>query len=117
MKEIQITRGQIVWVELEGQEGSVQKGRRPYVVVSNNKANTYSPVILGAPLTSSSRKKKLPTHVSVSPEQENGLKRDSLVTVEQIFPISKDSILSVVGQVSEGVMNQVNEALKVSLAL
>lgn len=117
MKEMQITRGQVVWVELEGQGGSVQKGRRPYVVISNNKANTFSPVILGVPITSSNTKKKLPTHVSVTPEQENGLKRESLVTVEQIFPISKNSILSVVGQVSECVMIQVNEALKVSLAL
>ena len=47
-----VTKGQVLWVDLPDVEsGSVQKGRRPVVVISNNKGNQFSPVILVAPLT------------------------------------------------------------------
>ena len=115
MKQMKVTRGQVVWVELKG-EGSVQSGRRPMVVISNNRANTFSPVILCTPLTTQS-KKKIPTHVSVPSDCENGLKRDCTLMTEQLFTVDKESILSTVGRVSEGIMSQINEALKVSLAL
>ena len=44
-------------------------------------------------------------------------KRDCTLMTEQLFTVDKESILSTVGRVSEGIMSQINEALKVSLAL
>ena len=73
-----VTKGQVLWVDLPDVEsGSVQKGRRPVVVISNNKGNQFSPVILVAPLTSR-KKKHLPTHVDVFASETNGIKSVSL---------------------------------------
>ena len=83
-----VTKGQVLWVDLPDVEsGSVQKGRRPVVVISNNKGNQFSPVILVAPLTSR-KKKHLPTHVDVFANETNGIKSDSTVLCEQLFTIT-----------------------------
>ena len=48
-----IRRGDILWADLGMfPTTSVQGGVRPVIVVSNNKANTYSSVITVVPLTS-----------------------------------------------------------------
>ena len=53
-----IRRGDILWADLGMfQTTSVQGGVRPVIVVSNNKANTYSSVITVVPLTSRIYKK------------------------------------------------------------
>ena len=58
-----IRRGDILWADLGMfPTTSVQGGVRPVIVVSNNKANTYSSVITVVPLTSRIYKKRyLPT--------------------------------------------------------
>ena len=63
-----IRRGDILWADLGMfPTTSVQGGVRPVIVVSNNKANTYSSVITVVPLTSRIYKKRyLPTHVFIS---------------------------------------------------
>ena len=63
-----IRRGDILWADLGMFPiTSVQGGVRPVIVVSNNKANTYSSVITVVPLTSRIYKKRyLPTHVFIS---------------------------------------------------
>ena len=44
--------------------GSIQAGLRPVLIVSNDKANQFSPVITIVPITSKIiGKKKIPTHV------------------------------------------------------
>lgn len=112
-----VTKGQVLWVDLPDVEsGSVQKGRRPVVVISNNKGNQFSPVILVAPLTSR-KKKHLPTHVDVFANESNGIKSDSTVLCEQLFTIDKSSILDSIGRVSEEVITKINKALCISLAL
>ena len=51
-----IRRGDILWADLGMfPTTSVQGGVRPVIVVSNNKANTYSSVITVVPLTSRER--------------------------------------------------------------
>ena len=50
---MKIERGDILMVNLGQVPGtSLQSGIRPVVVVSNNKANTYSPVVTVVPFTS-----------------------------------------------------------------
>ena len=66
-KKLKIRRGDILYVDMgEEYEGSIQGGMRPMVVVSNNLANKFSPVITVVPLTSRTYKKRyLPTHVLI----------------------------------------------------
>ena len=55
---MKIERGDILMVNLGQVPGtSLQIGIRPVVVVSNNKANTYSPVVTVVPFTSRVYKK------------------------------------------------------------
>lgn len=64
---MQIKRGDILIVDLKQKSGtSLQAGIRPAIVISNNKANTYSTVITVVPLTSKIYKKRyMPTHVFI----------------------------------------------------
>lgn len=111
-----INRGQILWVDLPQAKGSVQSGCRPVIVISNDKANRFSPVLLVAPLTSRP-KKSLPTHASVSCDEIRGIYKDSTVLCEQLFTIDKNSIIDVVGRVSSDTISKINKALSISLAL
>ena len=74
---MKIERGDILMVNLGQVPGtSLQSGIRPVVVVSNNKANTYSPVVTVVPFTSRVYKKRyLPTHVFINRYEMVGLKR------------------------------------------
>ena len=43
---MKLNRGDIVIANLESvSKGSIQKYTRPYIIISNNKANQYSPVV------------------------------------------------------------------------
>lgn len=111
-----IKRGNIIWAKLEGC-GSVTQGVRPLVVVGNNKGNAFSPVILCSPITSKVKKKLLPTQVFIEGDKSYGLKKDGVIMAEQLVTVDKASILDVAGSLPYQVMESVNKALKISLAL
>lgn len=95
---MKLKRGDIVYCELDGVK-SEQCGTRPVVIVSNQLANIYSPVVIACPITSSAKSKikKLPTHVHIN---ENDIKKkkckieSSVILCEQIRSISRHRILS-----------------------
>lgn len=72
----------------------VQQGFRPVLVVSNDMANKYSPVITVVPLTSQLNKHQLPTHVLL---QDQELGKNSLALCEQILTLDKSSLKRRVG--------------------
>ena len=84
-----IKRGQIVMLDLPTVSGSVQNGLRPCVIISNNKANKFSPNVIAVPLTSRN-KKDMPTHYLLEPSKRNGLRVASTVLAEQILTVSKN---------------------------
>lgn len=113
-----LERGQIVMAELPASQGSVQGGLRPCVVVSNDKANKFSPVVICVPLSSNVNKKKLPTHAIITPnEKSNRLKRASIALCEQIITITKDSIKFPTGKLNTDECARINECMKISLSL
>ena len=71
----------------------VQHGYRPVVVVSNDSANKYSPIITVVPLTSRT-KKPLPTHVLL--HWSDGC-RTSTALCEQILTIDKNRCRRCIG--------------------
>ena len=109
-------RGDVLLIDL-GQEGkgSEQKGKRPCVVISNNRGNGFSPVLTVLSVTSP-QKAVIPTHVEIEKSKENGLTYDkSLVLAEQVRTVSKERIIRKLGSLSEEDMNKVNDAIMVSL--
>ena len=93
-----------------------QSGIRPAVVVSNNKANTHSPIVTVVPLTSKTRKRHLPTHVLIPTTAGIGLNRMSLALAEQVETLDKNRLMDYKGEItSRKVMGQITTALQVQV--
>ena len=113
---LEITRGTIIMVDLPKGNNSVQGGVRPAVVISNDRGNKFSPVLIVVPLTSRT-KKLLPTHHTIEPSMINGLSKTSIVLAEQIITIGKDTVRNIVGTLEEIDINFINRKVMTSLAL
>ena len=113
---LEITRGTIVMVDLPVGNNSVQGGTRPAVVISNDRGNKFSPVLIVVPLTSRT-KKLLPTHHTIEPSMINGLTKTSIALTEQIITIGKDMVRNIVGVLEEMDVNFINRKVMTSLAL
>lgn len=87
--------GEIYYAKLPVQPNSrVQQGYRPVLVVSNDKNNYYSTVVTVVPLTSSTTKHPLPTHVQI---EGFGLLKSSTALCEQIMPLDKYRLVQKIG--------------------
>ena len=113
---LEVTRGTIVMVDLPLGNGSVQGGTRPAVVISNDKGNKFSPVLIVVPLTSRV-KKFMPTHHTIEPSMLNGLSKTSVALAEQIITVGKDMVRNIVGTLDEIDVNFINRKVMTSLAL
>ena len=114
---MEIKRGQIWYADLSPVRGSEQGGMRPVLIISNDKGNAVSPVVIVAPITSVISKKKLPTQILIG--TESGLKYLSMVMCEQIRTIDKSRIIAKepFGEVKPYLMAAIDKALKVSLGV
>lgn len=113
-----LKRGDIVYVDLNKTAfGTNQGGKRPCVVVANNICNKHSKSIQIVPITSNLNKKKMPTHIYVKKNNLNGLEKDSIILVEAIDLISTLQITDIWGRLSDKQMNEVDEKIKLQLAL
>lgn len=115
-RPIQVRRGDIFYADLSPVVGSEQGGIRPVLVLQNNIGNQYSPTTIVAAITSQISKAKLPTHVEISAEA-SGLEKDSVILLEQIRTIDKSRLMEKVTSLSDQIMEQVNQALEISLGL
>jgi len=79
----------VVYGNLTEQDGSIQSGNRPCVIIQNDLGNTYSPTLLVIPLTKQIKNLNQPTHILIKRDSDNGLKSDSMALAEQITTISK----------------------------
>lgn len=111
-----IKRGEIYLADLSPVVGSEQGGQRPVLIVQNDMGNKYSPTVIIVAITAQITKSKLPTHVEL-PAKENGLNRDSVILCEQLRTIDKKRLLQLIGTLDQSYMDQVNQALTVSLEL
>ena len=112
-----IKRGDMFYADLSAVVGSEQGGIRPVLIIQNDTGNKYSPTVIAAAITSQTGKTKLPTHIEIS-SNDNGLKSDSVVLVEQIRTIDKSRLKEKIGHIEDGkVMDKVNGAIGISFGL
>lgn len=109
-----IRRGELYYADLNPVVGSEQGGVRPVLVLQNDVGNKYSPTIIAAATTSKLTKAKLPTHIALA-KDTCPLPRDSVVLLEQIRTIDKSRIKEKIGTLPSNVMQQIDDALLVSL--
>ncbi|WWR21055.1 type II toxin-antitoxin system PemK/MazF family toxin [Lachnospiraceae bacterium JLR.KK009] len=109
-------RGDIFWAELgRDADGSLQAGGRPVLVISNDKANEYSPIITIIPITSKMNKAKLPTHVLI---EACGLTRPSIALAEQITSINKGRLGRKIGSIQQtAYVGLIKRAIGIQLCL
>lgn len=114
-EEIKI--GDVLIADLGEEDGTpVQAGERRVIVVSNNICNKYSPVISVVSATSQN-KNLLPTHVQIIPNEENRFAVKSTVLCEQIIPLPKSKIKNKCGRLNSFELKEIQDAIKVQLAL
>lgn len=111
-----IQRGSIAMIELPQILGSIQNGLRPCIIISNNRANKFSPNLTVIPLTSRT-KKPMPTHHTIEPSNKNGLRTTSTALGEQILTVSKQCIRKVIGTLDEVHVESINNILRASIDL
>ncbi|MGB9956420.1 type II toxin-antitoxin system PemK/MazF family toxin [Haloferax sp. Atlit-12N] len=114
-EETDVQRGDVVIVRLDPAEGHEMKKTRPAVVIQNDVGNANSSTTIVAPATGTYR--GYPFEVLV--EADNSpFEKDSSVRLDQIRVVSIEKrIHSVVGNLATGTMEQVDDALKLSLGL
>ena len=100
VKDIQISKNDVIRVDLSGGLDSEQGGIRYAVVLQNDKGNRFSSSTIIVPMTTKMKKADLPTHTIIKKDNENGLKADSMFLGEQIRVISKKRILGRVGRIT-----------------
>lgn len=115
MKKV-IKRGDIYYANLFPIIGSEQDGIRPVVIIQNDLANMYSPVVLVAPITSKiDSKPRLKTHAYI--EKDGKITHDSIVLLEQIRVLDKTRLGSYLCTLPKSKMEEIDEALIYSLQL
>ena len=113
-------RGEIYLVNLDPARSGEANKQRPAVVVSNDGANGSAErsghgVITVVPVTSNTAR-IFPFQVLL-PADATGLHADSKAQAEQVRAISIDRIGAVVGEVPHDLMEELEEALRIHLAL
>jgi len=109
-------RGEVYWANLDPAVGTEMTKTRPVVIVSNDAGNQYSRRVIIAPLTSGGVQRVYRFEVPVS-EGEAGLPHASKVALDQIRAVDKQRLGRRVGALSPDRMQQVDAAIRLSLAV
>lgn len=107
-------RGEVWLVNWNPARGSEQAGQRPALVIQNDIGNEKASTTIVAAISSSL--KIFPMNVKIEPP-EGGLDSPSIIKTSQILTVDKKRLERRIGQISKKKMEEVNEAIKLSLDL
>jgi mRNA interferase MazF len=115
-----VRRGDICVVNLDPARGSETNKQRPAVIMSNDGANTTAArlgrgVVTVVPVTSNIAR-VYPFQVLLR-AHESGLQRDSKARAEQVRSIAIERIGVTIGRVPPSLMDGLDDALRLHLAL
>ena len=108
-------RGEIFIADLNPGFGREIHKKRPVLVISNNVLNQNLSTVIIIPLSSIIPKFIGPDVVEV--EEKIGLDKDSVIIVNQIRSIDQSRLLKRVGILSPDKIDQVEEALEITLGM
>src|SRR6266480_4393780 len=112
MAEKLIRRGDIYWVDLPDSNGREIKDTHPALVVSNDRQNTASPLIVIIPITSLKAGDKV-----FSFQLPITLEKKSVILVDQIRTIDRDKFKDKITEAQEKLMEEVERKVHFVLAL
>ena len=114
--ERQISRGDLYYADLRPVIGCEQGGVRPVLVIQNDVGNQHSPTVIAAAITGRKGKHRIPTHVEIRGEC-CGLQVNSLILLEQIRTLDRKRLREYIGCLDGQVMEEVDQALIISLGI
>lgn len=112
---MEVKRGEIWYADLGSREGSEQRGVRPVLIIQNDKGNTHSPTVIAASMTDA-KKRYMPTHMNVLCSM-TGMKKNTVVMLEQIHTIDKSKLRNLIAELPEEKMQEADDLIKLSLGL
>lgn len=107
-------RGEIWLVNWNPARGSEQAGKRPALVIQNDIGNERASTTIVAAISSSL--KIFPMNVKIEPP-DGRLEFPSIVKTSQILTVDKKRLEKKIGQLSKEKMEEVDQAIKLSLDL
>ncbi|MGA2163266.1 MAG: type II toxin-antitoxin system PemK/MazF family toxin [Solirubrobacteraceae bacterium] len=113
-------RGNVCMVDFDPVPGAEANKRRPAVIVSNDVANRTTArlgrgVLTVVPITSNVE--RVYSFQVLLPAGAGGLPRDSKAQAEQVRSIDAERVGRQLGQLSDGLMTSLDDALRLHLSL
>lgn len=112
-----VKRGEVWWAELPQPVGSEPGYRRPVLVMQSddfNRSRIRTTVV--AAITSNVALAAAPGNVGLG-RRETGLPRDSVVNVSQLITVDIDFLTERVGRITDALLRQVEDGLRLVLNL
>ena len=110
-------RGEIWWASLGEPEGSAPGYRRPVLVVQSDEFNrSRIGTVIVAALTSNVALAQAPGNILIK-ARHAGLTKDSVVNVSQVITVDKQCLTEKVKKVESSVMAEVENGLRLVLAI
>ena len=110
-----INRGDLYMFDFGQNEGSIQCGLRPALVLQAD-IFSHSPTVIVAAITTIIKKANLPSHVLV--DSRFGLQENSMIMIEQIRTVNKSDLGDYIGFIDdEAVWCKINKAIKKTFGL
>ena len=110
-------RGEVWWADLPDPEGAEPGHRRPVLIVQADDFNrSRIRTVLALAITSNLALAKAPGNVPL-PRRSAGLERESTINVSQVVTIDKRFMVERAGRLSGPQLRQVEEGLRLVVAL
>jgi mRNA interferase MazF len=110
-------RGEVWWTSLPDAIGSSPGYRRPVVIVQADSFNrSRINTVIAVALTSNLKLAAAPGNVRLS-ARSTGLPKDSVANISQVITLDKSLLTERVGQLPASKMRQIDEGLRLVLAL
>ena len=110
-------RGEIYLAALDQRVGRSDPKTGPVLVIQNDTSNRYSAVTLVAPITTTVRLPLSPVHVLLPADVSTGLAVASAAVFNQIRTVERSRLVRKLGEVDEGVLAQVEDAIRTAFGL
>jgi mRNA interferase MazF len=109
-------RGEIYWVNFNPARGTEQAGRRPALVVQNDRGNQFSPYTVVVAISSAPLPRVYPFTVALS-QGDGNLPREGHVNCAQLLTLDQNRLEERIGELSRTKMAEVDAALRYELDL
>lgn len=115
-KNQKVKRGEIYLYDFGNNEGSIQNGIRPVLVVQCDGGNQASTTTVIAALTTAIKKQFLPSHIILG--ENFGLREPSMVMLEQLKTVNQSELTEYIGIVdSQYLLRKIRKGLMTILDL